>query len=126
MLEKNEENLRLLLGAWTSAREFDQAIEIIDTLALMLKDGTLYIQKAMLLNEKGDWSGIKDAVDMALEDQDLENPGDVYILRGMAHAELGEFDEAIDSFTQAIEVGTDGNKKNAEAWIEYVSDRRGS
>ena len=80
----------------------------------------------MLLNEKGDWSGIKDAVDMALEDQDLENPGDVYILRGMAHAELGEFDEAIDSFTQAIEVGTDGNKKNAEAWIEYVSDRRGS
>ena len=56
----------------------------------------------------------------------LENPGDVYILRGMAHTELGEFDEAIDSFTQAIEVGTDGNKRNAEAWIEYVSDRQGS
>ena len=80
----------------------------------------------MLLNEKGDWSGIKDAASMALQDQELENPGDVYILRGMAHSELGEFEEAIDSFTQAIEVGTDGNKKNAEAWIEYVSDRRGS
>ena len=126
LVEKNEENLRLLLGAWTSAREFDQAIEIIDALALILKDGTLYIQKAMLLNEKGDWSGIKEAVAMALEDQELENPGDVYILRGMAHTELGEFDEAIDAFTQAIEVGTDGNKRNAEAWIEYVSDRRGS
>jgi tetratricopeptide (TPR) repeat protein len=126
LIEKNEENLRLLLGAWTSAREFDQAIEVIDVLASMLKDGTLYIQKAMLLNEKGDWSGIKDAVTMALQDQELENPGDVYILRGMAHTELGEFDEAIDSFTQAIEVGTDGNKRNAEAWIEYVSDRRGS
>ena len=37
-----------------------------------------------------------------------------------------KFNEAIDSFTQAIEVGTDGNKRNAEAWIEYVSDRRGS
>jgi len=126
LVEKNEENLRLLLGAWTSAREFDQAIEIIDTLALMLNDGTLYIQKAMLLNEKGDWSGIKDAAAMALQDQELKNPGDVYILRGMAHAELGEYEEAIDSFAQAIEVGTDGNKKNAEAWIEYVSDRRGS
>ena len=126
LVEKNEENLRLLLGAWTSAREFDQAIEIIDTLALMLNDGTLYIQKAMLLNEQGDWSGIKDAAAMALQDQELKNPGDVYILRGMAHAELGEYEEAIDSFAQAIEVGTDGNKKNAEAWIEYVSDRRGS
>ena len=126
LVEKNEENLRLLLGAWTSAREFDQAIEIIDTLALMLNDRTLYIQKAMLLNEQGDWSGIKDAAAMALQDQELKNPGDVYILRGMAHAELGEYEEAIDSFAQAIEVGTDGNKKNAEAWIEYVSDRRGS
>ena len=126
LVEKNEENLRLLLGAWTSAREFDQAIQIIDTLALMLNDGTLYIQKAMLLNEKGDWSGIKDAAAMALQDQELENPGDVYILRGMAQSELGEYEEAIDSFAQAIEVGTDGNKKNAEAWIEYVSDRRGS
>ena len=47
-------------------------------------------------------------------------------MQKISSSELGEFNEAIDSFTQAIEVGTDGNKRNAEAWIEYVSDRRGS
>ena len=125
LIERNEDNLRLLLGAWTAAREFDEAIEVIDVLAPMLNDGKLFIQKAMLLNEKGDWSGIKEATQMALLDDDLENPGDVFILRGMAHTELAEYEEAIDAFTEAIEVGTDSNKRNAEAWIEYVSDRRG-
>ena len=36
LIERNEDNLRLLLGAWTSAREFDEAIEVIDVLAPML------------------------------------------------------------------------------------------
>lgn len=125
LIERNEDNLRLLLGAWTSAREFKEAIEVIDVLAPMIEDGSLFIQKAMLLNEMSDWDGIKEATEMALLDPNLENPGDVFILRGMAHTELEEYEQAIESFTEAIEVGTESNKRNAESWIEYVSDRRG-
>ena len=58
----------------------------------------------------------------ALTDEELENPGDVYILRGMAETELGNYDEAIESFTQAMEIGTETNKKNAEAWIDFIDD----
>ena len=53
----------------------------------------------MLLNENGDWEGVQDATAKALTDEELENPGDVYILRGMAETELGNYDEAIESFT---------------------------
>jgi tetratricopeptide (TPR) repeat protein len=125
-LERNEKNLRLLLGAWTAAREFDQAIGVINILAPMINDGDLYIQKAMLLNEKGDWEGIKVAASEALNTGSLEKPGDIYILKGMAQTELEEYDQAINSFEKAVELGTDGNKRNAEAWIEYVTDRKGS
>ena len=125
-IENSEKNLRLLLGAWTAAREFNKAIEVIDVLAPLTGEGKLYIQKAMLLNENGDWEGVQDATAKALIDEELENPGDVYILRGMAETELGKYDEAIESFTQAMEIGTETNKKNAEAWIDYVADRRGS
>tara|TARA_Y100000748_G_scaffold303072_1_gene307111 strand:- start:427 stop:1692 length:1266 start_codon:yes stop_codon:yes gene_type:complete len=125
-IENSEKNLRLLLGAWTAAREFNKAIEVIDVLAPITGEGKLYIQKAMLLNENGDWKGVQDATAKALTDEELENPGDVYILRGMAETELGNYEEAIESFTQAMEVGTETNKKNAEAWIDYVADRRGS
>ncbi len=125
-IENSEKNLRLLLGAWTAAREFNKAIEVIDILAPLTGEGKLYIQKAMLLNENSDWEGVQDATAKALTDEELENPGDVYILRGMAETELGNYDEAIESFTQAMEIGTETNKKNAEAWIDYVADRRGS
>ena len=125
-LERNEKNLRLLLGAWTAAREFDQAIGVINILAPMINDGDLYIQKAMLLNEKGDWEGIKVAASEALNTGNLEKPGDIYILKGMAQTELEEYDQAINSFEKAVELGTDGNKRNAEAWIEYVTDRKGT
>jgi tetratricopeptide (TPR) repeat protein len=126
LIEKNEDNLKLLLGAWTAAREFDQAIAVIDVLAPMTNEGKLYIQKAMLLNEKGDWNGIKLATHQALNDNNLENIGDVYILRGMAHTELEEYQEAIKSFTKAVEFGTETNKRNADAWLDYVSDREGN
>jgi len=125
-IENSEKNLRLLLGAWTAAREFNKAIAVIDILAPITGEGKLYIQKAMLLNENGDWEGVKDATVKALYDEELENKGDVFILRGMAETELGYYDQAIESFTQAMEIGTETNKKNAEAWIEYVGDRRGS
>jgi hypothetical protein len=45
---------------------------------------------------------------------------------GMAQTELEEYDQAINSFEKAVELGTAGNKRNAEAWIEYVTDRKGS
>ena len=69
---------------------------------------------------------VQDSLDELFDDEELENKGDVFILRGMAETELGYYDQAIESFTQAMEIGTETNKKNAEAWIEYVGDRRGS
>ena len=44
-IENSEKNLRLLLGAWTAAREFNKAIEVIDVLAPLTGEGKLYIQK---------------------------------------------------------------------------------
>jgi tetratricopeptide (TPR) repeat protein len=125
-IEKNEANLKLLLGSWTAAREFDEAIKVIDILAPMTNQGNLYIQKAMLLNEKGDWEGVRTAAEQALETGTIDKPGDIYILLGMAYTELEEYEQAIDSFKKVLEVGAERNKKNAEAWIEYVSDRLGS
>jgi len=125
-LEKNEANLKLLLGSWTAAREFDEAIKVIDILAPMTNQGDLYIQKAMLLNEKGDWEGVRTAAKQALETGTIDKPGDIYILLGMAYTELEEYQQAIDSFKKVLEVGAERNKKNAEAWIKYVSDRLGS
>ena len=124
-VEENSENLRLLLSSWTMAREMDRAVETIDKLAQLSDDGEFFHRKAMLLNESGDWEGVVDSCSRALEKGGLENPGEVWILQGVALAELRRFDEAIKSFENAKRDGSDNIRRNANAWIGYVRDRTG-
>jgi len=119
---EEQKNLELLLSAWTSAREFDKAVAVIDTLAPLTDDGEYHLQKARLLSEQAEWAGVADAVDRALERGGLESAGDVYVLKGMAHAELGEYDTALAAFEEARDFD-DTARRNAEAWIAYVRDR---
>ncbi len=124
-VEENTENLRLLLNAWTMAREMDRAVSAIDKLAQLAEDGEYYHRKAMLLNETGEWDGVVESCRLALEKGGLERPGEVWVLQGVALAELRRFDEAIDAFESARSSGNDDTRRNAKAWIGYVKDRTG-
>ena len=79
----------------------------------------------MLLNETGDWDGVVDSCRRALDKGGLENPGEVWILQGVALAELRRFDEAIEAFESAKREGSENIRRNANAWIGYVRDRTG-
>ncbi|MDE0679637.1 MAG: tetratricopeptide repeat protein [Gammaproteobacteria bacterium] len=124
-VEENFDNLRLLLNSWTMAREMNRAVNAIDKLAELADDGEFFHRKAMLLNETGDWDGVVDSCARALEKGGLENPGEVWILQGVALAELRRFDEAIEAFESAKRDGSDNIRRNANAWIGYVRDRTG-
>ena len=124
-VEENFENLRLLLNSWTMAREMDRAVDAIDKLADLADDGEFFHRKAMLLNETGDWDGVVDSCRRALDKGGLENPGEVWILQGVALAELRRFDEAIEAFESAKREGSENIRRNANAWIGYVRDRTG-
>ena len=124
-VEENSENLRILLNSWTMAREMDRAVGAIDKLAQISEDGEYYHRKAMLLNETGDWEGVVESCRLAVEKGGLERPGEVWVLQGVALAELGRFDEAIEAFENAKRVGSDNIRRNSNAWIDYVKDRSG-
>lgn len=118
-----QENLELLLSAWRSAREYAKAIEVVDALAPRSDDGGYYMQKAQLLSEQGDWTGVVEAATLALEKGGLDEPGQTLVLKGMAQAELGAFDAALETLAEARD-HDDTARRNADAWIEYVRDRR--
>ena len=121
-LEETQGNLELLLSAWTSARQFDEAIGVIDRLAPLTDDGAYYMQKAQLLNEQARWSDVVEAAGQALAMGGLDDTASTLVLKGMAQAELGLFEEALVSFEEATEFDTN-SARDAEAWIEYVKDR---
>jgi len=126
-LQDNPENLRLMLNAWTMARENDRAIETIDKLAQLADDGEVYRQKALLLNETGEWREVVESCQQALAKGGLERPGEVWLLKGIALAELGRFGKAIDAFENAKRSPKDNVRRDANAWIGYARERsRGS
>ncbi len=121
-IERTQKNLELLLSAWTAAKEFEKAIGVIDQLAPMTGDGEYYLQKAQLYAERTDWAEVVPAAEQAIARGGLKKPGDPWILKGMAEAELGRFRDAIDSLTEAKKFG--GNiSRQAEGWIQFVNDR---
>jgi tetratricopeptide (TPR) repeat protein len=122
-IEGSRANLELLLSAWTDAREYAKAVAVIDRLAPLTDDGEYYRQKAQLLSEQADWAGVIDAATQALAKGGLAETGSTLILQGMALAELGQFNDALAAFTEARR-HEEAARRNADAWIEYVRDRR--
>lgn len=122
-IESSRRNLELLLSAWTAAREFDKAIGVIDRLAPNADNGDYYFQKAQLFNEKGNWNEVVTAIEQALEKGGLDKPGNAYVLMGMAQTELANYDGALRAFESARQYD-DNSRRNANAWIDYVNDRR--
>ncbi len=122
-VETSQQNLELLLSAWTVAREFDRAIATIDRLGPLADDGEYFVQKAQLLYEKSEWQGVIEAGEQALQKGDIKGPGGVYVLMGMAYAEMAEYDGALKTLKKARDYD-DNARRNADSWIAYVQDRR--
>ncbi|RKU24261.1 hypothetical protein C6500_00425 [Candidatus Poribacteria bacterium] len=122
-VEENTRHLRLLNSAWMLAREHDLAIATLDKLAQLAEDGEVYWQKAMLQNENGNWTGVVDSCSLALAHGDLENPGEVWLLKGIALTELGQFSEAVDAFQNASKSDSDNIRRSANAWIDFIEER---
>ena len=122
-VEENSENLRLLVNSWTMAREIDRAVDAMDKLAQLADDGGAYHRMALLLSETGEWEGVVESCRMALEKGGLEEPGKVWLLQGVALAELGRFDRAIGAFENAKRSGSDKVRRDASTWIGYFQER---
>ncbi len=118
------ENLELLLNAWAAARETGRAAALTDRLVGLAEGGEYHLRKALLLNENGDWQGVADAAGEALAKGGLERPGEAWVLRGTALAELARPAEAVQAFENARREGSEATRRNAAAWIAYVKDGR--
>jgi tetratricopeptide (TPR) repeat protein len=111
-----------LLSAWTAAREFDRAGQVIDRLAPQTGDGNLYMQKAQLLMQQNRWQATIDAGRQALELGKLSRPGEAWLLIGIASMELGKLQESRQALLRAQEFD-EATRRQAREWQRFVEDR---
>lgn len=121
-VQADEKNLRLLLQAWTAAREYNRAGGVIDRLGPMTGEGDLFMQKARLMMEQNEWQQTVDAARQALEVGNLSNPGGVWLMLGIGEMELGELSEARQAFQKAQEFDPK-IRAQAREWERFVADR---
>ncbi len=122
-LESDEKNLKLLLQAWLSAREYDRAVDVINRLEPFAEDGEYFLRAAQIYNETGAWEKVVDNASKAL-DAGLENPEDALLLAGSAYTELDRFDDATRVFGRVRSMGDKDDRRNAESWIAFIDEMR--
>lgn len=121
-VETNAANLRLLLQAWTAAREYDRAGQTIDRLAPMTGEGDLFIQKARLMMELNEWQATVDAARQALDLGNVANPGGAWLMIGIALMELDQLRESRQAFQRAQDFDAT-TRRQAREWQRFVEDR---
>ena len=121
-IEENKKNLEILLQAWISAKEYDRAAKTINRLGALVDDGEIFMRKAGIHNELGEWSDVIAAVEQALQ-KGVDDPADAHVLAGMAYTELKQYGDAINAFREARNKGDDKQRKNATEWIYYVQEK---
>lgn len=121
-VEPSPGNLRLLLQAWTAAREVEAAVALIDRLAPLTGEGELYLQQARLRMEQNEWQASLDAARRALDLGNLSNPGNAWLLAGIALLELEQLGEARAAFRTA-QGFDEATRRQAREWQRFTEER---
>ena len=107
-----------LAEAWIVAREYARAIEPLTAAAIRSDTGSLYVRVAQLHAQLEDWKGAVGALRSALDKGRLENPGDAYLLLGVALSRLDRPGEARRWLDRSLEHAT--SHQSAKGWLQLL------
>lgn len=121
MVPASESWLELLANAWSVAREKMQAISALERLAQVSADGEPYLRQGRLYLDTYAWESAGQALQKAL-DKGLAQPGQAWLLLGIARVEQAQFSAAMAALKKAE--AFDNYKNQAIAWQRYADDKR--
>ena len=119
-IEKDFGNLEMLGKAWQLAAEHERAIDAYNAAADFGEDGDILVRVAYLHIARGDWQLAESALDRAFEKGELSEPGNAYILQGMARFNQKNLPTARRSFIQAAKFSP--AQMHAQQWLQYVDN----
>ncbi len=121
-ISRTGKNLQKLGEAWMRARETDAALRELQAAADAQEKGILYLRLAQLYTDKENWKKVIEFSNKALAAGGLKNPGDAYMLKGMALYERGKKQSALATFSKALKYKK--SKRQAGQWISHIRTGR--
>lgn len=117
-IKSTRKNWKLLADALLLARETPDAIQALTKAAELSNEGEIHLQLAQLHINDGRWGQANNALDIALKKGSLRDIQKAHLLRGIALAELGKTQSAIQAFKLVSD--SDQWGKNARYWLRYL------
>ena len=117
-LETSGQTLELLSQAWFLAADTRRAIEPLRRAAELSDDGELYLRVAHLHMDTMNWRSADRAAELALNKGGLREEGEAWLVRGMALANLEQFEDASELISHAIKFPD--SKEQARQWLSFV------
>jgi len=123
-IDDNRRNWEMTGGAWFQARELDKALVAYQKAGAHGEDGKIDLQRGFLLIDLERWSEGIDALTRALELSGLSDgdTGNAHLLLGIAHANLGNVDQAQQAFNRAQNYRR--VSQAAREWINHLREQR--
>lgn len=121
-LSGSPDDWNLLVDTWVAAKEMDRALWTTERALQTVADPGLALRRIRLLADLERWPEVIEAAESALNQGGLRSLGAAHLLKGIAHAQLQQFDQAGASLKRAA--GFADTESRANQWINYLAESR--
>ena len=124
IIEGSRRHWEMVGGAWYEAREQEKALVAYEKAGAQSMDGKIDLQRGFLLVDLERWEEARDAMARALDLGGLSDgqTGNAWLLLGMSHSNLGNFDAAMEAFENASQYRRVSSA--AREWMNHVREER--
>ncbi len=117
IIERTSKNLEVLSSAWRLAQEVDKSIPVLAEAAQKSDGGDLYARLAGLYLDNDKYKKALETADKALDKGKIKRPDQLYIVVGMANANLKNYGSCMKSMKEAAK--DKRSRKFANNWMNY-------
>jgi len=124
IVESTQYHWTVVADGWYVAEELEKSLSAFEKAGSASVDGKIDLRRGYLLIDLERWQDALAALSDAIEKGGLtkSKTGEAYLLRGMAHFNLGNFDSASSDWGKAARY--ERHKESARQWMNHMREER--
>jgi tetratricopeptide (TPR) repeat protein len=124
IVEPGKHHWTVVADSWYAAEELEKSLGAYQQAGIAASDGVIDLRRAYILVDLERWPAALEALDSALQKKGLDErkTGEAYLLRGMAHFNLGNYQSAGTDWGRAGRY--DKTRESARQWINLLREER--
>ncbi len=119
---RNQKNVEFLIDMWRQAREYDEAIPVLEEAAANSASGQLYQELCEAYYSEAQYPEAEEACLNALDKGGLQRPGDSWVLVGNSRYERDDTAGAREAFQRGSQFSH--SRASAQGWLQFINEEQ--